>query len=390
MPPQQFTTDDHRYLMADQGDGNLVVYDRGVAVWDRWSYEARTNTGDNAPPPPTPPVVLPDPATGPLIVDGALSLIPITAPEDGPFVNRGYSYWAQAWRQGPMVYCFAGHADGHPRFYAISIPGPVVEPLGEALDAFNYVGTGEGCYWDLAGNLYLIRGAALHRVNIFTGSDEIVMDVGRAFSGCDLWQAHSSDDGLVHSATVRKVVQDGAYPQLGTAVQRQGAPLQFFSADTYRLDESQVSSDGGYVLIKSTPDDDNLLINLRTGEKSWLSMRMGALGHSDCGDSCAVGADRAIGALTLIDFRQPFQSGRPLYQSWNVGHVALRGPLCIVTDEEAIYQVRLDGTGLNRLVNHGQQGDTSLYDNQVKANLSPDGSVVCFMANNLLNLLVLR
>ena len=36
----QLGTLDGRYIVADQSDGNLVVYDRGIAVWDRWSYEA--------------------------------------------------------------------------------------------------------------------------------------------------------------------------------------------------------------------------------------------------------------------------------------------------------------------------------------------------------------
>lgn len=39
-PGVQLGTLDGRYIVADQSDGNLVVYDRGIAVWDRWSYEA--------------------------------------------------------------------------------------------------------------------------------------------------------------------------------------------------------------------------------------------------------------------------------------------------------------------------------------------------------------
>lgn len=37
---QEIHSVDERYLAADQADGNFVVYDKGKAVWDRWSYEA--------------------------------------------------------------------------------------------------------------------------------------------------------------------------------------------------------------------------------------------------------------------------------------------------------------------------------------------------------------
>jgi hypothetical protein len=40
--PQQITTKDGRYLCVEQNDGNFVVYDKGVPVWDRWSHEAQS------------------------------------------------------------------------------------------------------------------------------------------------------------------------------------------------------------------------------------------------------------------------------------------------------------------------------------------------------------
>ena len=36
----EITSDDGRYVLAVQGDRNVVVYDRGRPVWDRFSYEA--------------------------------------------------------------------------------------------------------------------------------------------------------------------------------------------------------------------------------------------------------------------------------------------------------------------------------------------------------------
>src|SRR6266550_6255908 len=36
----EITSDDGRYVLAVQGDRNVVVYDQGRPVWDRFSYEA--------------------------------------------------------------------------------------------------------------------------------------------------------------------------------------------------------------------------------------------------------------------------------------------------------------------------------------------------------------
>jgi hypothetical protein len=399
-------TADGRYRFVEQGDGNTVVYDQGRAIWDRWSYEHATSSSGGSQPPPDsgapPGTPLPGdpPGLGPVAplpplgsgsagsaTLGVLQRIVLAPVSEGPFVNRGYSYWAQAFRTPGHIYGFVGHADNHPRFYEVT--GDQVSPLGTLMDRFGYTGTAEGFYWTAGGNLCWIEGPRLHRSDPFSGDDEIVLDITHSHPGCDLWQAHSSDDGRTHSATIRQIVASGAYPYLGTVLQQASGQQQFFAADRYTLDESQVTADGLFLLIKSAPDDDNLLIDLTTGQQHWLTMNEGALGHSDCGNSLAIGADRANGQVSLIDFRRPLAAGLPLYHTWDPFHLALRGSTCLFTDRDAIYQLRLDGSGLNRLVNHGQQGDPAAYDNQVFANLSPDGSVVCYLVNGQPIVLVL-
>src|SRR5690349_18836887 len=103
----EIRSDDGRYLLAVQGDGNVVVYDRATPVWDRWSYEAG-QTQAPAPPPqqmpvdPMPVDPIPSITSEPVAMPPSSPGRPIrvTTAADGDLVPRMYSYWPNAWVDG--------------------------------------------------------------------------------------------------------------------------------------------------------------------------------------------------------------------------------------------------------------------------------------------------
>lgn len=307
----------------------------------------------------------------------------VTYPENGEIVPRMYSYWSNAVFIGQSVYVFCGRSDGMPMFFKVD--GDTVAPLPTMIP---YRGTTEGWYWDVAGRIYLIDGPRLRRVNPLGSEDQVVFDITNTHAGCDLWQPHSSDDGRVHSATVRRIVSDGAYSAVGTVVYRDGQE-RFFPADSYVLDESALTSDGAYLIIKSSPLDDNLVVNLMTGEQRWLLKRDGALGHSDCGPSFMVGADRDHEPRACVrwNLTRPLTlenrillTRSPDWSGGDLGHVSVRNGRCIISDGTHIKSVGLNGEGAVNLIEHGMVG--SDYDHAVEANLDPTGRVACYMTNN--------
>ena len=309
-----YTTPDGRYTVAWQtpgeGDGNSVLYDRGpdlaipypgTPIWDRWSYEASLGAPPS-PPPVAPPVLHPPigESDGSVAASIGGGVIRVTDERDGEFINRGYSYWPQAWITGNLVYVFAGHRDQQPRFFRVDLTTRSIERLGPLLGE-RYRGEGEGLYWN-HGWVYYIRGMELRRASPFAENDELVFSVeGRYSLLCDLWQAHSSDNGETHSATVRKVLGNGDTEKMGTVVYWQ-SDQKFFPARG-ALDESQVDASGGWVIIKE--DERNRVIELGTSITQTISNEQGALGHSDCGAAFIVGEDDQRGECVYYDLRKP-------------------------------------------------------------------------------------
>lgn len=306
-------------------------------------------------------------------------VVRVTNAGDGEMVPRQYSYWPNAWVNdiANAVYVFAGHADGRPRGYQIDLETHEVWPFDMRV---RYAGTTEGWYWDAEGWLYIIDGPRLRRVNPFTGVDRIVFDISDTNPGCDLWQAHSSDDGLTHSATVRRVVSDGAYRKIGTVVSHHGGQGRDFFAATGDLDESQLISDGTFLVVQE--DNQNRIIELATGTSIVLRQDEGAVGHADCGPGYIVGEDDHHGACVRWDLQVPLppENRRELFRTWAMGHVSVRAGRCLLSNQTHLSLVDLDGSGLTTLIEHGMVSDGT-YDTQVKANLDPTGRVACYMSN---------
>lgn len=322
----------------------------GDSVWD-----------DRAPNrPPRPPTPDPPPSSG------EPKLWPIPTPL--PVLNRIYSYWSNAWINGDTAHVFVGHDDGV-HLYALNLNSGEVYLNRSRVLLPN--GTGEGWYWDGGGRITLCDGSRLRRLSPYGDLDETIVDIAETHPGCRLWQAHSSDDGTVHSATVEQIVSDGPYVRIGTIVKRVGG-IDYFQAQT-TLDESQVSRDGRWLLIKE--GDDNRIVDLATGSERLISDAAGALGHSDCGPAFAVGEDNQRGACTWLDFAT--LERRVLFETWNMGYVSVRGGRCLHSGETHLNLVDLNGGGLTPLVEHG--GGTS-YDERVKANLDPTGRVAFYVS----------
>jgi hypothetical protein len=309
----------------------------------------------------------------PPVVNG---VIRVTDERDGEILNRGYSFWSQSIREADgSILAFAGNADGLTRFFRVRPDGTVLR-LGALI---GYTGTGEGWSFNSHGDVYLCEGPRLRRVNPITGTDVVVLDISATHPGCDIWQAHSSGDGLTHSATVRTISDTGSYPKIGTVIQC--ASGRMFYAATGTLDESQLTADGSYIIIKETDDEGRLynrIVSCLGGGDGYRLNPGEAIGHSDCGPDFIVGEDSQIGACVRFDPRT--REKRSLFSTWNLGHLSVRAGKCLLSDAEKLSLVALDGSGITALEAHGMVSDGT-YDTQVFGSLSPDGTVAAWVSN---------
>lgn len=314
---------------------------------------------------PSPPVEPYPPVSGDS--GGQPRMIRVTTEHDGDFHPRMMSYWANAFVNGETAWVFAGHRDGSPRFFRVGLNTGSVEPLGSL--QVPYRGTTEGWHWSPAGMLYVLDGPRLRRVNPFDASDDVVvLDLGNQFPGCHVWQPHSSDSGQVFSATVRR--NEGGHV---ATVLKTPQGVTFYEPDG-RLDESQISRDGRFLLIKE--GDDNRIIDLQQWTETRLTNAAGALGHSDMGHGFAVGENDQIGACVVLDLAHPHSPQRVLFSTWNQGYISVRGGRCLHSGDTHLNLVDLDTGNITQLIEHG---GTSDYDGRVKASLSPCSRVATYM-----------
>ena len=366
-------SDDHQYLFAiddyndvRNGRAQWVVYNRDmVPIFDRHSYEATQPPLPELPSTGLPNLPPPAPRTG--------SPIRMTDSDEG-LVNRGYSYYSQSWvAPSGRVYAFVGASDGVPRMFVLHPDNSV----SRAPHVIPYRGECEGWYFDREGWIYIIDGQRLRRFHPFTGGDAVVFDVSEVCPGCDIWQPHSSDDGSVHSATVRRIVPEGRYPYVGTVVFRRGQ-LRWFPAEG-DLDESILTGNGRYLIIQES--NNNRIINVETEEVTRISDAEGALAHIDTGPDFAVGeADRPDPGKCAAMY-PPNPDLIPLFLTTNMGHVSVKGGNMLVADGRSVSLI--GPNGLEHLFDHGMRVEdpNRPYDYQVFANLDYTGRVVSYLSN---------
>lgn len=298
--------------------------------------------------------------------------IRVTDERDPALINRGYAYHSQAFVNGTGIWAFVAQASGPPLFFHLDVSG-AIRRLGSLIA---YPVTGEGWYWTPTGEIMVIDGPRLRRVNPFRQTDEIVLDISAIHPGHDLWQAHSSLDGTVHSATVRQIVDTGSYSHVGTIVQQ--PDRQLFIDATGDLDESHIDASGRWLIIEQS--NDNLIVDLATGAERWISNSDGALAHLDCGDGFAVGENDFAGACVQLDLATLQQQS--LFPTGNLGHVSVRGQRCLHTNATWLRLIDLTNGGIAPVTEHGMiVGAGDPYNYQCHANLSPDGSAVAYVSN---------
>jgi hypothetical protein len=225
----------------------------------------------------------------------------------------GYSYWRNSNNHvgSTDMYIFLGSDRAYggvgPMLLRYNKSTDAVENVGPLFDAANpySFSTGEG--WYFSGTVptrlytYLVGSPALRTYDVLLRQFDTVpaLDLDQCprpricpTQAAFIIQPHSSDDDLVHSATV----QDVNWQRIGCVVYM--SALQTFryfgAARRYSLDECHVDKSGRWVLLHEVAPDgsrQNRVADLWSGRTATIDDVDGALGHLDMGYGYAVGAD---------------------------------------------------------------------------------------------------
>jgi hypothetical protein len=206
-----------------------------------------------------------------------------------------------------------------------------VGPLFDATSQFND-GTTEGWYWSAKRptTMYVNDGAKLLRYEVNSRQFETVFDAASHFgSDRTIWQTHTSDDDLVHSATLRTI---STGEDLGCMVYDETSGHYSFWPKIGAYDECHVDKSGHWLLILENVDglydEDNRIIDLRTGVESLLLNQNGAAGHHDLGYGYQANLDEwaaSAGSVKLWNYDLPLVAGSNQdiltyhLTDWNVG-----------------------------------------------------------------------
>ena len=223
----------------------------------------------------------------------------------------GYSYWRNINNHvgSSDMYIFLGTDTNRggvgPILLRYDKNTDAVQNLGALFDQSSpyHWATGEGWYFSATqpSKLYafLVGGTQLRRFDIFTRQFDSTpaIDVAACSrrSVCPsnaayLTQPHSSDDDLVHSASV----QDNDYQRIGCVVARRSGFRYYGVPGGMVFDECHVDKSGRWLILLLNRDDGtrmNRIIEIQTGKQTTIEGSEGALGHLDTGYGYAVGAD---------------------------------------------------------------------------------------------------
>jgi hypothetical protein len=177
--------------------------------------------------------------------------------------------------------------------------------------------TGEGWYFSgtQATKLYtyMVGGSQLRRYDILTRQFDPApaMDLGACprptvcpSNAAFLIQPHSSDDDLVHSATL----QNTDWQRIGCVVYGPAGFRYYPTPEGYSFDECHIDKSGRWLmLLQGRPDGGriNRVVDIQTGGETIIDAPAGALGHLDMGFGYAVGADNynpLPNATILLEF----------------------------------------------------------------------------------------
>lgn len=255
---------------------------------------------------------------------------------DNDCVNyAGYAYWRNMNNHIGMdsMLVFLGldqtrGGNGPSLFELDKLTGQVTN-LGALFPSDNPLSwaTGEGWYFSatMPTKLYINDGPRIVRFDVISEQMQTVVDVtDKLGDGYYLSQMHSSDDDRVHSATVR---DDTSYNVLGCMAYEEDSGRYHYYPFERDFDECQVDRSGEWLIIKANLDgqhgEDNLIVNLHTGNERVLLDQDGAAGHSDLGHGYMIAADNwadRANTWKLWDFSQSVLQGERVYHNndWTV------------------------------------------------------------------------
>jgi hypothetical protein len=215
----------------------------------------------------------------------------------------GYSYWrnTNAHEGSNDMWIFLGLSS------AKGGSGPTLFKLDKTTDAVTKVGplfpagnkfvshTGEGWYFSAGrpNKLYINDGPTMLRYDVVSHIFDTVFDITSQFgSNRYIWQMHSSNDDLVHSATLRVSSTDA---DLGCLVYSETTRQFSFFAKQGTFDECHIDKSGRYLMIQENIDNlndmENVFVDLQTGAQTTVYDQNGGVSHADMGYGYVAGAD---------------------------------------------------------------------------------------------------
>ncbi|HKR78829.1 MAG TPA: hypothetical protein VJR69_03905 [Nitrospira sp.] len=335
----------------------------------------------------------------------------------------GYSYWrntnAHQNSNDMLIFLGLNNARGG--------SGPTLFKLNKTTDTITKVGpmfpsgskyvnyTGEGWYFSATrpNTVYLTDGPKLLRYDVMTKTFETVFDLSTKF-GADrqAWQTHSSNDDLVHSATLR-VVSTGEY--LGCMVYMETTQTYRWYPKIGVFDECNLDKSGRWAIsledIGIPSDLAMRIFDNQTGQETRINGPNGTLGHLDTGFGYAVGADNynSLPNASVVWSFSPAITQGPTVQynvNWNIAavnhishlnakaNVPLSQQIACGSDASTNYAIqneitcfRIDGSGDQLIVApvmtdpNATGGCCDAYAKQPKGNLDITGRYFIWTTN---------
>ncbi|HEY4128912.1 MAG TPA: Ig-like domain-containing protein [Gammaproteobacteria bacterium] len=172
-----------------------------------------------------------------------------------------------------------------------------VGPMFAASDPMSKQTT-EGWYfgYGMPTKIYLNSGSKLETYDIDTKKIAVVFDSTTKYPGTVIKQTNSSNDDDMHSATLQNA---STYASEGCIAYQSSTKKWWFFAATAGYDECQIDKSGQYLEVKekspkdtcASCDEDDLVIDLKSGKQQLLLDKDGAGGHSDLGYGYMVASD---------------------------------------------------------------------------------------------------
>jgi Big-like domain-containing protein len=221
-------------------------------------------------------------------------------------LDMTYNYWKNMSNSAgsDTMYVFVGldkarGGQGPTLFQYTKSSGDLKEvgPLFAASNPMSKKST-EGWYfsYSMPTKIYLQDGSKLKRYDVLTHATETVFDSTTKYPNTLIAQTNSSNDDDVHSATLETA---GTYVKQGCIAYQSSTKKFWFFAATKGYDECQIDKSGQYLEVKekspqdscTSCDEDDLVIDLKTGKQQLLLDKDGAGGHSDLGYGYMVSSD---------------------------------------------------------------------------------------------------